>query len=363
MPSLDIEQLGKRLKDGKRFVAVLLLGADLYLREQCRNALIEHLVPEGARDWALARLSARDADAEDVLQRAQTLPMLSPQQVIVVGDLEAWQKGGDEEDGSPSAARGRNSEKERGPADLLAEYLENPAPFTTLIFEAAELDGRRKLAKLLLEKALVVSTNLSDAADEDQRRAEAASSCRQLLPQLAKDLGCELEPAAADDLADATNGSLALARVELEKLALYAGARKRITAGDVERLVVSARQYSVWQFANILAQRDRRKALAFLASLLQEGEQPVAIIGAMAWMYRALLGAQELPRGTSSGQAAGRLRMRFETAELAMREAPRIPREKLVSGLRALAEADNRLKSGNADDDALMEFLAAELTA
>ena len=41
-------------------------------------------VPEGVRDWAVARLSAREAGWDEILQRAQTLPMLAPRQVIIV---------------------------------------------------------------------------------------------------------------------------------------------------------------------------------------------------------------------------------------------------------------------------------------
>jgi DNA polymerase-3 subunit delta len=232
-----------------------------------------------------------------------------------------------------------------------------------LIFEAEELDQRRKLFKILLEHALVVSVNLSDEKDEDKRLMHAIASCRAFLPKMAQELGVTLEPAVVEDLAEATNGSLALARSELEKLALYVGERRRITAEDVEHLVASARQYSVWQFAGILAQRNRAQALAFLRSVLQEGEQPEMVVGALAWMYRRLLEVQELPHGLNAGMVAGKLRMRYDTAELALREAPRIPRERLVAGLHALAEADSRLKSGNPDDAALMEFLATQLTA
>ena len=79
------------------------------------------------------------------------------------------------------------------------------------------------------------------------------------------------------------------------------------------------------------------------------------------WMYRKLLEAQELGPRVSGGQAAGLLRMRAATAEMAVRQAQKIPRRQLVEGLRALYDADSRLKSGSADDRAVMEFLVARL--
>jgi DNA polymerase III delta subunit len=81
----------------------------------------------------------------------------------------------------------------------------------------------------------------------------------------------------------------------------------------------------------------------------------------MAWMYRKLIEAKDLGPHVSGGQAAGRLGMRPAAAEMAVRQAHKIPRRQLLGGLRALYDADSRLKSGAADDRAVMEFLVAQL--
>ena len=51
--------------------------------------------------------------------------------------------------------------------------------------------------------------------------------------------------------------------------------------------------------------------------------------------------------------------MRAPTAEMAMRQAQKDSAQQLVDGLRALYDADSRLKSGSGDDRAVMEFLVA----
>jgi hypothetical protein len=79
-------------------------------------------------------------------------------------------------------------------------------------------------------------------------------------------------------------------------------------------------------------------------------------------MFRKLIEVGELPRGTQDWDAARKLGMRKDTAALAIREARRIPRKQLEAGLIELAEADSRLKSGNAGPRAIMEFLLARLT-
>jgi len=342
MPALSPEKLLERLARGKPIAGVLLLGADLYLRDLCRANLVEAYVPEVGREWGVARFSAAEDPLDRVLAQAQTLPMLGPRQVIFVEEAEALESLGEE--------------AEKAVLERLAAYLDDPAPFTVLVFEATALDQRKKLFKTLNEKTLVVSVELGKEPED----REAAAAVMAL--QMARELGIELARDASDELAESCNGDLARIRNELVKLATYAGDGRQITRADVEALVLSAKKYSVWQLADMLASRQRARALEFLDSLLREGEQPAGLVGAMAWMYRKLIEAQELPAHLSGWQAARQLGMRPETAELALRQSRKIPRPWLLEGLAALYEADNRLKSGVVDQRAVMEFLVARLT-
>jgi DNA polymerase-3 subunit delta len=339
MPGVAPEKLLERLAGGKPIAAVVLLGTDAYLRDMCRTKIIEACVPEGARDWAVARLSAREAGWDEILGRARTLPLLAPRQVILVEDAESVERLGDK------------SREEI--VEALEQYLESPAPFTLLLLEAPALDGRQRFRKMLNEKALVVELTMG--------RESAAA----LAAQMAKDLGAKLDRDAAALLTEILNGEPARMRVELEKLAAYvqgAPGHGRIKASDVEAIVVAARKNTVWQLAEILASRKRGAALAFLDNLLREGEPPPAIVGALAWMYRKLIEARDLPAHVRGFQAARHLGMRPDAAEAAVRQAHRIPRNELLAGLSALAEADSQLKSSNPNPRALMEFLVARLT-
>ena len=278
-----------------------------------------------------------------ILGQAQTTPMLAPQQVIFVSDVEAWERLGDD---SRDAL-----------VKQISAYFNNPAPFTILVFEAAALDQRMRLAKLFSEKMLTVSVELSEDPDERARLAVPIAQ------EIARELGATLEPDAADELCDTLNGELAAIRTELEKLSAYAGDRRTITRADVDLLVISARKYEVWDLADMLAARQPAQALEFLDSLLREGEAAPALLGALAWMYRKLLEAQELPASMVGRAAAGRLKMRPDAAELAIRQSRKFPKTQLTSGLAALYEADSRLKSGGTNQRAVMEFLVAQLAS
>jgi DNA polymerase III subunit delta len=343
MASVSPHELLARLAKGKPIPGILLVGADSYLRDLCRSKLVDAYVAEGTRDWGVRKFSADDDDVSVILGQAQTMPMLAPQQVIFVSEVEAWERLGD--DSRDSLVK------------QISEYLDNPAPFTVLVFEAAALDQRMRLAKLFAEKTVTVSVELSTDPAERARLAMPLSL------EMAKELGATLEPDAAEELCDILNGELASIRTELEKLSAYMGERRKITRADVDLLVISARKYEVWDLADMLSARKPAQALEFLDRLLREGEAAPALLGALAWTYRKLLEAQELPPGTVGWQAASRLKMRPQAAELAVQQSRKFPKSQLTSGLAALYEADSRLKSGGTNQRAVMEFLVTQLAS
>jgi len=311
VPALAPQELKARLAAGKPVPAVVLLGSDSYLRELCRNALISTYVAEGTRDWALAHFSARGRGWLDAFERAQTLPMLSPRQVLIVDEVEALEELGD---------------KARAAAvDALEAYLADPAPFTVLVLEASALDKRLRLFKALSKNAK--TTLLVELVMDRDHAVELALAT-------AKEMGATMDREAATLLADAVNIEPARIRIEVEKLSLYVQKTKKITPRDVEALVVDARKHTVWELGDMLADSRREAALDFLDSLIRDGDKPAALVGGIAWRYRMLIEG----------------------------ESRRSRKDQLLQGLAALAEADSLLKSGVKDQRAVMEFLFTKLT-
>ena len=342
MARISANELLSRLEKGKPIPAILLLGEEPYLRDRCRTLLMESYVPDAARPWAVSRYSADRGEARAALDQAQTMAMLSPVQVVFLEDAEAIESLGE---------KGRDAAVE-----LLTAYLKDPAPFTVLVIEATQLDQRMKWGKLLAEKTLVVECGLGENLQERHAAAVALAGA------MARELGVRFEPGAAEDLAELVAADLMRLRTEIDKLGTFVAGKKQIRREDVRALVVSEKTTTVWELADMLASRQGKKALAFLDCLLREGEEPLQMLGAIAWMYRKLIEASEI-RGVTTGWGAARaLGMRPEQAELALETARRIPKARLLAGLGALQRADDRLKGGREDARAVMEFLVTELT-
>jgi DNA polymerase III subunit delta len=237
----------------------------------------------------------------------------------------------------------------------LEAYLGDPASFTVLVIEAARLDERTKLAKVLGQRTLVVEVGLGDNVEQRQAAAVAMAG------NVARDKGLSFENGAAEDLAERVAVDLMRLKTEIEKLAAYLGERKIIRREDVNAMVSSEKTTTVWELADLLASRQGKQALDFLDRLMRDGEEPVGMVGAMTWMYRKLIEASEIKGATNGWQAARTLGMRPEQAELALRAARKSSKAQLLNGLQALKKADDRLKSSK-DSRTVMEFLVAELT-
>ena len=342
MARISREELMGRLEKGKPVPAILLLGEEPYLRDACRAGLIERFVPEASRTWAVSRYSADRGETQAALDQAQTMAMLSPQQVVFLEDMEAIEKLG---------------EKNRDEAvTQLSAYLDDPAPFTVLVLEATGLDQRMRLGKLLAEKTLVVECGLGENPGERQVAAVA------LARALAKEQGVEFEKGAAEDLAEFVAADLMRLKTEIDKLAMYAAEKKVIGRADVSALVISEKTTTVWELSDMLAARQSKKAMEFLDRLLRDGEEPLQMLGAITWMYRKLIEASDIKGVANGWQASRALGMRPEQAELALQNARKISKPRLLAGLHALRSADDRLKGSGAEPRTVMEFLVAQLT-
>lgn len=330
-PQKFLEQITK----GRPVPAIVLQGSDSYLLDMCRKKIVDAYVPDNLRDWAVSRISVRASGWEEVVSRARMLPMLAQRQVIFVEDVSSIDRMGD---------KGRDEI-----VKLFADYFDEPAPFSVIVFEAKTLDARLKFTKLLVDKALIVELEVT---------TEAAAA---LAEQMAAELGTKIDRLAVAHLAEIVNAEPARIRMEIEKLASYAQGTSGITLKDVQTLVIAERKNQVWDLTAMLASGQRDRAFDLLENLLREGEAPPMIVGAMAGTFRKLVEAKELAVTTNKFQAAQRLRMPADAAEVALRNAHRMPKRRLLAALSSLADADSQLKSSNPDTRALLEFLLVRL--
>lgn len=315
---------------GQPASAHLILGEDLYMRDIFREKIVASALEPDEREFGLVKYELDRSSLEEALGRARSLPMFAQRQVLVLSRLEKMR----EDD-----------------LTYLEAYWAEPSPATVLIFEAGKLDRRTRASKLLLKHCELYKAEVPDDA--------AALTA---VGKFARELNMKLTREAAEDLVFALGSALGPLRQELEKLQTYVGEGAEVRPEDVATLVSPARRFSVFEMADLLAERRRDRALMRLRRLLNAGESPIGVVGVLAYVYRQLLRARQLPRGASSFQAARVLRMQSHRVEPLLRQARKFSTGELQRAFGLLLETDVALKSSAPDPVALVETLVIRLT-
>jgi DNA polymerase-3 subunit delta len=182
--------------------------------------------------------------------------------------------------------------------------------------------------------------------------------------------GVKVETDAARELVDALGGDMMLIANELEKLVLYAGERKQVTLGDVELMVLAAKQRSLYELTDAISAQDRVRALEVLQAMLSAGEGEEAAIGhlyLLAKTFRQMLVIAEKnvrdARALYQALWPGFSVPPFAAEDL-IRQARRYrSRRELLRALPLLARADLELRSSPASKRLVLEKLVLELAA
>ncbi|MFM8552359.1 MAG: DNA polymerase III subunit delta, partial [Nitrospiraceae bacterium] len=145
---------------------------------------------------------------------------------------------------------------------------------------------------------------------------------------------------------DMAGGSLYLIRRELEKLAAYVGAGAVARAADVQTLKGMEPGASVFDLTGAIGAQNRLQALRILARNLEAGEDPLRILGALAWQYRKIWKAKEQPKQWGKESDLGRF---FSEA-------------RLRSAFERFTETDSKLKGASGGSKArVLETLLLDL--
>jgi DNA polymerase-3 subunit delta len=173
---------------------------------------------------------------------------------------------------------------------------------------------------------------------------------------------CRIEPGALGHLIGLVGTRLSRLVNELEKLATFAGGGF-INSATVDALVPRAREHTMWELWDAIIDRDRKRALRVMERLLDDRNEPVMIVGALAGLYRRMLAAKELMARKAPTDEINRATGRYgRNADVFNGRVLRTSREEIVYGLRRIARADSAIKSSEATPRLQMQYLIAELT-
>lgn len=342
---------------GKLKPAYVFIGDEVFFRDRCRAALIQHLVPADLRDFSMHDVDLADTSVGELLDRAQTPSLMAPFQVFFVRGVKTLYS--------------RGSHKEE--FEAVEAYTKNPNPNAVLVFVADHLSIPADVRRMEMQDKdrfeRIRETLGEYCAVIELARVDEADGMR-WITDTAQKLGVAIEPDAARELVDALGSDMMLVANELEKLILFAGDKKRITLGDVETMVLAAKQRSLYELTDAISAKDKTRALEVLHALLSTSDGDEAAIGhlfMLAKTFRQMLVILEKNvRDTRAiWQALWQgFRVPPFAAEDIIRQARRYKgRKELTRALRLIARADLDLRSNPPSKRLVLENLIIELAS
>ena len=209
-----------------------LEGEEEYFIDKVMKYAESNILKESETGFNLSVFYGKDADWAAIINACRRYPMFAERQVVLLKEAQQM----------------RDIEK-------LEAYIENPLTSTIFVvsYKEKKVDGRTRLAKLLKEKGVVLTTKklyenqLPDWTEELVQSKELSISQKALML-----------------LVDHIGNDLSRIENEIDKIAINLGKRKGITETDVEQYVGVSKDFNVFELQAALATKNLSKAIQII---------------------------------------------------------------------------------------------------
>lgn len=343
--SLTREDLRNQLKRREIAPVYLLFGLETRLRDIAAKTIRDFsFAPDDLRDFNESSFSLNSEDnLRKALAAAEQLPMMASKRVITVTDIKV-------------SATGIRDTLTEADESTLNGYLSNPSPNSVVIFVADELNGNRKIAKLLKANTVAVEfLPLDDRGLTDWARSKV------------KEAGAEIDEITLRQLIARVGADVHRLTNEVNKLAAAALPDTRISGELIDALVANTREITNFALTDHLVAGRRSQAISTLEKILDDGAEPLALLGLISYNYRRLLMAKDMmDRGVDRREVASIAKLRYNDQEPFLATARRASRQSLARAIESLARTDVAIKtsiggSGPVGARLQIEMLVCEL--
>jgi DNA polymerase-3 subunit delta len=248
---------------------------------------------------------------------------------------------------TPSLLGGRRLVILHGARDLVKDqveaitrYLERPSPDSVLVLVSP---GRTKLDAIAKKLGALVTLE--------------APKGRRLVSWIRSRAGSHslrIDDRAAWTLIDTVGVELRDLDAAFHQMVSALGRDARVTAAEVKRLFARLADERIYVFTDAVGDRRLAQAMTSLRRLLEQGEEPLVLFGALAAHVRRMLRARRLAdQGTSVvGDYLGLPGWR---AERLAKQARSYNENELVDAMQILAATDVEMKGGDVPPAAALE--------
>ena len=224
----------------------------LVMGEKSLNNLEIDKILKKEKDYSLIKYDLEEKLILDVIDELNTVDLFSSKKIVIVNSFSKIDKDHEE---------------------YLIKYIEKSDDSNILILDSSEkLDSRKKLTKLINEKAKVIDTS----------NTNIDSFIKEELKDYKIDFG------ALSLLKDYTNNNYHKVGQEINKLKMLKLDEKVITKEDVISVVRKSFDKNIFDFTNAINEKNKKKMFDIYYELIENKEDELKILATLANNFRLL---------------------------------------------------------------------------
>lgn len=328
----------KQIKKKQLAPVYFLYGSEAYFIQNLKHQLIEKVT--GNDEDSLSVYDLEEVPIETVISDAETYPFFSERKLIIAENPVFLKP-------KPDKLSFEHD------VSFLERYIMSPADYTVLVIIAPyeKIDERKKISKLLKKQTAVAACQ--SIKDND---------LREWMASIAKQLDISISEEAYEIMEAELSTNLHQLENELHKLSLYVGPGGEITKETAEELVSHTTTSSSLRLVDAVIEKDLQKAIRIFKDLVKMKEEPIALIGLIAFQFRSILRVKLLKgQGYSQFQMQKQLGVHPYVVKIALNRERQFSVDKLERTIIQLAETDAAIKQGKMEKELAFELLLYEL--
>jgi DNA polymerase-3 subunit delta len=232
LKTMSVEKIIGNWKKKSFRPVYLLEGEEDYYIDKLVNFAEHQILSESESPFNLSVFYGKDTDWSTLINACRRYPVFAERQVVILKEAQQMRD-----------------------IDKLEPYVAKPLESTILIiaYKEKKLDGRTKLAKILRDKAEILST-----------KKIYDNQIPQWIMELTSSKGIGISPKATALLADHIGNDLSRIENEVDKMLINLGSRKEITEDDIEVFVGVSKEYNVFELQDAVARKNLSKAMRII---------------------------------------------------------------------------------------------------
>ena len=329
---MTAEELIQKIEKGAIDPVYFIYGEETFFHTEILAALNRQLITDDNREFNLETFDAKSCAVSDWLGGAKTFSFMGGTKLVIVHNLQ-------------------EADFKDAEIESLLSYLADPAPGTCLVMIADRIDKRKKPFKTLatLQGAIeCLAPNEAMLTGWLKKRAQSQ--------------GYRLSNEAARIMVNRVGNKVGFLACELDKALTYAGESLEVSEEVVAEVVGEIKMENVFALTEALKEKNAGEALRLLHNQLEHSEEPLKILGTIAWQFRLIWEVKQYQRKKLPAvKIAEKMATKLFIVEKALKHTGNFTINQLRKGFELLTQADRELKGSGRNPRLILESLVLSL--